>query len=165
MRQHMSELEEDILRRRRNYFAEEIKAPLMKSIINVGRFGYLRNIWNIFHIVWLGMKFPEPTKENTKNPVSHALLDIWEEFFQLEKNPGRNLLFKALRRITIGVLESSNYYSQRAVWFLMKLAKAYQDGRLPPSPAWSPMSHWLDPATEEARVQEIHKLFASIGSK
>jgi len=160
---YTSELKDDILNKRRSYFEFKVKKPLMKSIVNLGKHGLLRNMWELFQLVKLCSKFPEPAKKKCKNPDSLVLLDIWDEFFKWEDNAGRNPLFRAIRRVSVGVLESDNYYAQRGSWWLMKLTKAYMDGKWQPNPDWSPMMCWRDPATNEARVKEINELFIGIG--
>lgn len=116
----MSLLSIDILRTRRQYFVDKVKAPLMKAL------------------VILAGRYPEPTKENTDKHNTHVLLDIWDEFFKHEDNPGRDGLFKAIRKITIAEYEHDGYYSQRIDWFLKKLAQAYVDGEWEPPKSWNP---------------------------
>ncbi len=135
-----SELKNDILIKRRDYFMKSVKAPLMMAIVLYGK------------------RYPEPTKENTKNPDSHALLDIWDEFFKLEDNPGRDPLFKALRRISVGEIEANDYYGQRVTWFLMKSVQAYLDGKWQPNLSCCPFACWKDPATIAATQEAIEDI-------
>ena len=132
-----SELKTDIVLNRRNYFAKEVN-PILRMAVNM-----------------YGKKYPEPTKENCANPDSWVLLDIWDEFFELEDNLGRDSFFKALRKITVGVLEPMDYYSERMTWFLMKLMMAYLDGRWQPLLPCTPFAHWKDPATIAAKDEAI----------
>ena len=132
-----SELKTDIMIHRRDSFIKYASQPLRLAIILYGK------------------KFPEPTRENCKNPVALVLLDIWDEFFELEDNPGRDALFKALRRISVGTIETMDYYEQRFTWFLMKLTMAYMDGRWQPNLPCSPFAHWKDTAVIEAKDKAI----------
>ena len=141
-----SEITDDILTKRRGYFMEKVKAPLMKAIVLYGK------------------RYPEPTRGNTNNPYSHVLLDIWDEFFELEDNPGRDALFKALRRISVGEIEANNYYSQRLTWFLMKLTQAYLDGKWKPNLPCCPYICWKDPATIAAKHQAIEDMVISMAN-
>ncbi len=149
-----SELKTDHLIKRHDYFVK-VKASLMASMVGFGKSGYLGSILGIFNIIRFCMKHPEPTKENCTNPDSWVLLDIWDEFFELENNPGRNPLFRAMRRLSVAILESIDYYSERMTWFLMKLSTAYIDGKWKPNLPCCPFSCWKDPATIEAGDKAI----------
>ena len=140
----MIDIKTDILVNRRKYYVDNVKAPLLMAVII---YGY---------------RYPEPKRETCKNPDSLVLLDIWDEFFQLEDNPGRDRFFKALRRISIGELEANDYYSQRFTWFLMKLVGAYMDGRWQPNLACSPFACWKDPETIAAKEQAIEDLITTM---
>ena len=149
-----SELKTDILIKRHDHFIK-VKASILDSMVGFGKSGYLGSILGIINIIRFCMKHPEPTKENCTNPDSWVLLDIWDEFFELEDNLWRNPLFRAMRRLSVAILESIDYYSQRMTWFLMKLAKAYADGRWQPNLPCCPYSHWKDPATIAAKDEAI----------
>ena len=135
-----SELKDEILINKYRHFIDKVKYPLRAAVVLYGR------------------RYPEPTRENIKNPDSLVLFDIWEEFFELEDNPGRDPFFKALRRITIGEIESNDYYAQRVTWWLMKLAQAYIDGRWQPNLPCCPFANWKDPATIEAKDKAIEDI-------
>jgi hypothetical protein len=89
----------------RQYIIKKVKAPLMKVlIIMAGR-------------------LPEPTKENCTNPNSHILLDIRDRFFDLENNPGREPLFRAIFKIAICEYEHDPYYGYRMDWVKEEMDK------------------------------------------
>ena len=140
----MIDIKTDILVNRRKYYVDNVKAPLLMAVII---YGY---------------RYPEPTREKCKNPDSLVLLDIWDEFFEYEDNPGRDRFFKALRRISIGELEANDYYSQRLTWFLMQLVTAYMDGRWKPNLPCSPFYCWKDPETIAAKEQAIEDLITTM---
>jgi len=121
----------DILRERRQYFIDKVKAPLMKAILIISN------------------RYPEPTRESTKKQMSHILLDIWDEFDK--HNTARKPLFKAIRRILICEVEHDNFYSQRMTWFLGELLKRCQSGEWPKLQPWCPMDCWNDPIVIEER--------------
>ena len=141
----------DIILDRRQYFYEKVKSPLMKALVwafdKRGNANIVLDKILLFIAVWNVMqavnRFPEPTKENCEQPLIHALIDIWDEFFKWEDNPehpdadkhpffGRVQLWRALRRASIGILEHDNYYRQRGHWLIEKIVKAYLDNKIPP---------------------------------
>ena len=126
-------LARDILRDRRQYFADKVKAPLLAKIIN------------------LANKYPEPTYENVRKQNSHVLLDIVEEFFKYEDNPVREPLFRAIFRIFIAEYEHDGYYSNRIDWLLERLFKVFQGGGWQLSKPWHPTNCWTEPSTLEGR--------------
>ncbi len=138
-----SELRTDIVLLKRNYFNESVNAPLR------------------FAIVLYGKKYPEPIRSKLGSPEAIVLYDIWEKFFTLEDNNGRNSFFQALRKISIGVIESMDYYSQRATWFLMELVQAYLDRKWPQNLPCSPYSCWKDPATIASKEETIENMVMS----
>lgn len=138
------DIKTDILVNRRKYFVDNVKAPLLMAVII---YGY---------------RYPEPKRENCKNPDSLVLLDIWDEFFKWEDNPGRDRFFKAVRRITIGELEANDYYTQRFSWFLMKLVEAYMSGRWQPSLPCTPFYCWKDPDAIIAKDQAIEGMITTM---
>uniref|UniRef100_A0A6M3LIU3 Uncharacterized protein n=1 Tax=viral metagenome TaxID=1070528 RepID=A0A6M3LIU3_9ZZZZ len=154
-----SELKLDILVHRRGYFKDKVKAPLMKSVdfISCGKFGYCMAVWHAFQIVRLCMKYPEPTRENCKNPDSIVMLDTFEEFFKWERNEYRDPFFKLVRRIVVGTLEHCDYDSQRISWFLMKLTNAYMEGRWKPHLPCTPFICWNDPEVIKAKEEAIEE--------
>jgi len=150
-----SEITSDILRKRRQYFVKEVKAPLMESLVKIGHIekvnGFLdklRVLIYLWRMVGSICKYPAPTKDNTKKKITHVLLDIWDEFFTYETNDSRAPLFRAIRRISATECEHDNYYSQRMTWFLKKLTVKYLNGEWPALESWCPMDNWNDPAIQ-----------------
>jgi len=88
---------------------------------------------------------PEPTKENTKYPNTHILMDIRDKFFELENNPGRKALFEAAWKVLIAEYEHDPYYRFRLDWVLEEIQKSGWRER----PAWHPVrSEWNEPLPE-----------------
>jgi len=162
-----SELKLDILVYRYDYFVKRVKAPLMKSInfISLGKFSYVMAMWHAFKIIRLCMKYPEPTKDNCKNPDALVMMDIWDEFFEWEDNPYRAPFFKLVRRISVGTLEHCDYDSQRISWWLMKLTKAYMDGKWQPHLPCTPFACWKDPEVIKAKEEAIEELVCNMAEK
>ena len=127
----------EILGNKYQYFVDKVKKPLIKAL------------------VILSKRYPEPTEKNTTKHISHVLLDIWDEFFTWEDNPGRNELFRAIKRITVCVVESDTYYSQRITWFLKRLTEKYISGEWTPLEPWAPMECWGDPNVKEKRKEAL----------
>jgi len=142
----MSNLKDDILIHRRGFFINKVKAPLMKIMIK------LANL------------YPNPTKENTRKPNTHALIDVWDEFFEHEDNPMRDGLFRAIRRLSIGEYEHDPYYGNRIDWFLEKLVEKYLNGEWIPRKAWSPTGCWNEPSVLEEQELMKKRLLKAIGS-
>ena len=92
-------------------------------------------------------------------------MDIWDEFFQLEDNPGRDSFFKSLRRISVGELEANDYLAQRLTWFIMKAVSMYMDGKWPPNPSCFPFSNWKDPEVIKAREEAVEGMICNMADK
>jgi len=144
-----SEITANILRNKRQYFVKKVKAPFLNSLVRCFQRGSsllekLRLLADIWHLVSSILKYPEPTKENTKKQISHVLLDIWDEFFSKDTSKCRTVFFRICRRISVITVEHDDDYSQRITWFLMKLATKYLTGDWPPLESWCPMNNWND---------------------
>ena len=87
----------------REYVINHVKAPLMKILIAIAK------------------RLPEPTKINTLSPNSHILIDVRDEFFKHENNPGRDGLFRAAFKILICEYEHDPYYRYRMDWMLEEM--------------------------------------------
>ena len=172
-----SEITSEILRNRRQHFID-IKNPLRNGIVRLAtkRYKTTHKLWivqkvslllDIIHIIQTVNKFPEPTKENTKKKMSHILLDIFDEFFKYDTCRSRLSLFRAIRRISICVIETDNHYSQRFTWFLKKLLEKYQNGEWPELEPWCPMDCWSEPTTQEAllRATQEFRLTMQVGGR
>lgn len=144
MATELSEMTRDILVTRRQYFIDKVKGPMIKAL------------------VLLANRFQEPTRENTKKKISLALLDVWDEFFKFENNPGRDSLFRAIKRISVSICESDSYYSQRITWFLKKLTEKYASGEWPALESFCPSECWTDETTQEAVVEEKKRVMRGL---
>jgi len=95
-----------MLKDHRGFVIYKFKSPLMKFLI------------------WLAEKMPEPTHENCIRPNTHILLDLRDEFFEHEDNPGRRELLWAVWKIGIIIYEHDPYYAWRADWFIEKIVNS-----------------------------------------
>lgn len=141
----------DILRGRRQYFIDKVKAPLYEGLVGINRSGFFSKLfllWDIWNIVTGILRYPEPTMENTKKRMSHILLDIFDEFEKY--NTIKPPMFRVLRRLIVCTVEHDKDYSQRLTWFLEKLAQSYLGKEWPQLEDWAPMSRWSDPTTQKA---------------
>ena len=89
------QLKEDILLKRRGFFIDRVKGPLLRIIIR------LANL------------YPEATMENTERKNTHILIDIRDRFLRYESNGHTNDLFRALWRLFIAEYDHDPYYRQR----------------------------------------------------
>ena len=174
---YISEMQEDILKKRRGFFQHKVKEPLMLGIVRCSRryswVGRLALLWEVWRIVRAIQRYPKPTRKNCKNPNTLVLLDLVEWFLSNEDNPphpdpeacpyfGRYQLFEAFFTGLLAEHEHDNYYTQRADKFLEKWYEYRISGKWIPAPAWSPMECWKDPETNEARVEAINQIFIDL---
>ena len=147
------ELYNDILKDRRQYFIDKVKAPLMSNLIKfVSKSSWIGTLIALISIIRLIRKYPEPTRENTRKPNTHAWIDIWDEFFKYEDNPGRNLLFRAIRKIFICEYEHDSYYSSRIDRMLEWWLEKYQNGEYNKRMPWNPLACWNEPSVIKGRA-------------
>jgi len=117
---------EYMLRDKRQYIVEMFKWPMAKQLIKLA-----------------GKVRIEPMLENTYHPISHVLIDIRDEFFDLENNPGRDGPFRAAFKVLIAVVESDRYYRWRFQWLVEQLLEAIIDGKWKPRTELSGLDkHW-----------------------
>ncbi len=117
-----------ILKDRRQYFIDKVKAPLMKAI------------------VLLAGRYPEPTVDNTDHPNDRAWLRIWDRFLAMENNPGREPLFKAMRKVIVCESHHDYYYRDRMNVILELWLDEVLAGNWKPRPADHPDICWkVDP--------------------
>ena len=131
---------DDILQFRRHYFIDKVKKPLLKALI------------------LLADRFLEPTRENTRKQNTHVLLGIWDEFFEYEDNPGRDALFRTIKKLIVDVYEHDDYYSTRIDWFLGRLFKKYLSREWLPLKPWYPSRCWLEPTVLEEKKKVVREL-------
>lgn len=91
-----------MLKDKRQYIIDKVKAPLMKALIILAR------------------RYPQPTKENTSHPNTHALIDVFNKFFEMEGNADRIDLFMALGKVVVAEHEHDPFYRDR-IYVLMEL--------------------------------------------
>lgn len=151
-----SPLAQDIILHRRQYFINKVKQPLMKSLVwafdkrkkanwLVDRIKLFIAVWSVMQTVF---KYPEPTRENCYKPLTHALMDFWDDFMKWEDNPehpdpdnhpffGREQLWRAARRVELSTVEHDAYYEQRDHRRIEWMVRAYLGGKiLPQFPAF-----------------------------
>ncbi len=129
-------LARDILRDRRQYFINKVKAPFVKALILIGE------------------RYPEPTHENVRKRNSHVLLDICAEFAKYNSMKPR--MFNAIKRIVISEYEHDGAESQRMDWLLERLLEKYNNGEWKKLEPWNPSPNWTEPAVLAAQVK-LHK--------
>ena len=118
----------EILRTRRGFFIEKVKAPLMKALIT------------------LSNRYPEPTLENVDIPNDKVWLGVWDRFFEMEDNPGRLPLFKAIKRVMIGEQHHDIYYRDRMQVLLELWLEEVLKGNWKPRSLDHPNEYWkVDP--------------------
>ena len=119
---------QDILKDRRQYFADKVKKPFMDTLVA------LANL------------YPKPTKKNVSDPFALVWIDVWDEFFQMEDNPGREPLFRAMERVMICEPGHDPYYRDRELVILELLFKAVLEGKVKPRSPDHPLDCWkVDP--------------------
>lgn len=101
---------------KRNYVIEKIKAPLRKAI------------------AILAMRYPEPTKEHTRIPNTHRLLDIEHNFFECQV--GNGTLLRAIWRMFIIEYEHDPYYRERINEILWEIKESDWDYSERPQSYW-----------------------------
>ena len=116
-----------MLRDNRQYVIDKVKAPLMKALII------------------LAGRYPEPTFENTTHPNDHVWLRVWDRFFQMEDNPGRDALFKAIRKVTICEPAHDPYYRDRIQVILELWLEEVLKGNWKPRSLDHPQDCWKEP--------------------
>ena len=117
-----------IRRDKRQYFIDKVKKPLMKALII------------------LANRYPEPTEENVKHPNARVWLRVWDKFFEMEDNKGREPLFKAIRKVMVGELAHDSYYEDRGNVLLELWLEEVFEGNWQPRPVDYPNWGWrVDP--------------------
>ena len=91
-------------------------------------------------IITLAIRYPEPTKENTTQPVAHILLDIWEDF-RKHNRQCRDDLFDAAFRLLTDECQHDIQYRTRFLWFINEIQKRIEDGTWPEVET-PPAQHW-----------------------
>ncbi len=94
----------------RQYFIDKVKAPLRKVIILIAK------------------RIPNVTKENTRYRNTYTLIDIFDRFFEHERNAGREGMFRAVFKIFLFEIEHDVYYRDRFNWFLEEIIKVILRG-------------------------------------
>ena len=124
----MTTISQDILKDRRQFFIDKVKAPIMKALII------------------LANRYPEPTRENVKDPYALTWIDIWDKFFEMENNLGRLPLFKAIRKVQICEPGHDPYYRDRMLVITELYLEAIIEGKVKPRSPDHPQDCWkVDP--------------------
>jgi hypothetical protein len=98
-------------------------------------------------------RLPEPTKENMHGcpPNTQVLIELRDEFFHLENNPGRHKAFKAIWNFVIFLYGYDGYYRHRIDWVIERLkSKTWQ-----PRDKYKPAHFWRewDNLSKEERLK------------
>jgi len=109
----------------RQYVVEKIKAPLLKAICV------------------LGLRYPEPTIENTSHPNTKILMEVRDKFLEYEQNKARRGMFEALWRMLICEYEHDSYYRHRIDWVVEQIVNRASEWQ--PRPLLHPMHFWEEP--------------------
>lgn len=110
----------------RGYVIKKIKEPLMKILILVAK------------------RLPPVTKENTNFKNTHTLIDIFDRFFELENNHGREEMFRAAFKLFLAEIEHDIYYRDRFNWFIEEIIKAILRGDWEERTNGHPMICWKE---------------------
>lgn len=158
-----SEITADMLTKRRGHFIK-VKGAIVGGLTRCfssspkGLLAQLQLLWEVWHIIRSVLKYPEPTLENTKEQTARVLLEIFDEFFKYDSNiyyspkrPGREPLYRAIKRILVCECEHDVDYTERITWFLKQLSDKYIAGEWPVLEPWMPTNCWRDPVTLAAR--------------
>jgi hypothetical protein len=108
------------------------------------------------------VKLPEPTLENTKLQNTHLLIEIRDEFFKFEDNPGRSSAFRVIWKFFLWMYELDAYYGDRINWIIERLFSL--SGRWIFQPEFKPrITHWREHDEKMAlRREEKMKLKAEV---
>ena len=124
----VTNIQKDILKTRRQYYIDKVKAPLMNAIITFANL------------------FAAPNKHNVSDPYALAWIDIWDKFFEMEDNPGRDALFRAIERVMICEPGHDPYYRDRMLVITELYLEAILEGRVKPRSPDHPQDYWkVDP--------------------
>uniref|UniRef100_A0A6M3JQ22 Uncharacterized protein n=1 Tax=viral metagenome TaxID=1070528 RepID=A0A6M3JQ22_9ZZZZ len=112
---------------KRNYVIDKIKLPLLNGIVLTASL------------------IPKLTKEVTSEPNTHRLLEIQDKFFECERNPNRNSLFRAVWKVVMWVYEHDGDYRHRIDWVIEQIVKMVNDGSWQPRTPNKPAKrHWRE---------------------
>ncbi len=97
----------------RDYIIKKVKKPLMEMIIATA------------------VKYPNPTKENSKNfPLAPPLIDISDDFFTHYCNVSRLEMVKGAVKIFIDEVAHDPHYVWLFKWWLRELIKKVDSGEI-----------------------------------
>jgi hypothetical protein len=150
----------EMLLTKRQYIIDEVKTPLMKSLISFRTSSPIKKALLLLEILKLVCKYPAVTRHNNKGTNAQTILDIEEKFFQYENNPGREPLFRAIFRIWAGEMAHDNYYEGREDWILEEIIKALFNGKwMPRKPGHPKMKWWREPEPYGGQHSIVYKLW------
>jgi hypothetical protein len=111
----------------RRFFIRKVKDPLRKVIVMVAR------------------RVPEISKKNTTYIGTHVLIDIFDKFWEHERNPGdRAAMFHAAFKMFLLEIEHDKYYRDRFNWFLEEIIKSILRGEWQPRMEGEPSQYWRE---------------------
>ncbi len=117
----------------RQYIMNEVKKPLMKTIIVFARDYPERKKFLEKAVIVLAKRYPEPTREKCRIPNTLRLFDIRDRFFQcfeFEDELERKA-FKAIWKIVIAEYEHDPYYRYRIDFIIEYITEMGWDSELP----------------------------------
>jgi hypothetical protein len=124
---------------RRNYFINQVKAPLMDALIKFPGSRWWRKPFILFDIVKIIRLYPEVTRTNTTDKITLACLDIVERFNSYHKNWMRQLLFKQVYKLFLPEIAHDLYYNSIFNWWVEEIIKKILIGEWKERPeGWPP---------------------------
>ena len=130
-----------MLKEKRYYVINKIKAPLQKVI------------------EMMGSRIPEPTHENVLHPNAHLLIDIRDEFFGYENNRSKGGMERAAFNLFIAEYEHDPYYRDRFDWVIDKIINS----NWKPRPIGHPTApFWTEPC-EDDRIKSVYAISGNEG--
>jgi len=150
-----------ILYRRRQYFINQVKKPLMEGL---EKFHKATSWWSkirvIPQIVKSIRRYPTPTFENTNCANTHPTLKIIEKFNTYHHNSMRQPLFDAIFKIAVCEFEHDIYYADLRDWWVEQIILAILDGEWQPrlenhpDPRW-----WREPKPYGGKHSIVYKMW------
>jgi len=145
----------------RNYIIQHVKAPLQKSIENIGkaRLSWWKRLLLFIELLRHIKKYPPVTRENARRANSFVLMDIFDRFLRYENNAGRKPLFEAIFKVWLGEGEHDGYYDSRENFILEQIIIAILNGDWKPRSKGMPWAkHWNEPGPYGGTHSIIYKI-------
>lgn len=165
---YTSPMKDDILRVRRDYFINYIKAPVRRAAVAlVTSHNRFVKFFFLILLLWKVAKYPEPTVESCHKHNSKELLRIWDKFMWYEDNPGfkgTTFIFRLLRKLSVCIYESDDYYAQRIGWLVEEVSKSVSDKSWRLLPPHQPFGCWIEPEVVTAQNKMISQMLSEISA-